>query len=74
MAHCFHIMPVNDMNENLIQMVKIPWPFFDLVFVPCFRIITFEGICVDFFQTLQNFISLKIQVKFDIGNHPPNFD
>ena len=37
-----------------------------------FRSIIFE--IIDFIQILQNLDHYKIQVGFDIGNHPPNFD
>ena len=44
-------------------------PFINLVFVVRFHSITF-----DFIQTLQRTLyHCKIQVKFDIGNHMPNF-
>ena len=57
------------------QILADIWPFFDLVFVVRFCTITFRRDALISFKLCRTLYQCKIhvQVKFDIGNHLPNF-
>ena len=55
------------------QILAELWPFFDFFLFFCFHSITFEGMHWFHSTFAELCITCKIQVNFDIGNHPPYF-